>query len=119
MGDTESRVASPWDVLKPSNQTEAVQLVHELCLGEGVDRVVVGIPRPLADRARETDQAKTIRRFMEALRVEGLDVVEEDESLSTALAAKLAADAGSKGKRDDLAATAILQTYLDRITHSA
>ena len=114
MGDTETNVAGPLDTLRHTGSEEALQLVQELALNEAVDRIVVGVPRSMREPGRETDQAKVIRAFIDALRLEGLDVVEEDESLTTALAARLAADAGKKGKRDDLAATAILQSYLDR-----
>lgn len=117
MGDTETRVAGPLETIRHTGPDEAVQRVQEMALSEGIDRLVVGVPRSLSEPGRETDQAKEIRAFIEALRVEGLDVVEEDESLSTALAARLASDAGVKGKRDDLAASAILQTYLDRISN--
>jgi RNase H-fold protein (predicted Holliday junction resolvase) len=42
------------------------------------------------------------------------EVVYEDETLTTAMAAGYQRERGEKGKRDDLAAMAILQGYFDR-----
>jgi RNase H-fold protein (predicted Holliday junction resolvase) len=89
--------------------------IQEIVKQEGIDRLVVGVPKPLKDRTRETDQAKEIRGFMASLREKGFDVVEEDETWSSAIAARQVEEMGRRGKRDDLAAMAILQTYLDRM----
>lgn len=114
LGDSDSRLASPLEVLEEKNQAAAIRRIREMAKQEGIDRVVVGVPKPLQDRTRETDQAKEIRAFILLLRAAGLDAVEEDETLSSALAAKQVEEMGRRGKRDDLAAASILQTYLDR-----
>jgi len=71
------------------------------------------VPQPLRDRTRETDQAKEIRSFIEDLKAQGVPIVEADESLSSKLAASQMRERGESGKRDDLAAAAILQSWLD------
>lgn len=114
LGDTVTRLASPWDVWEGMDDDALVHQVKETLALENADMVVIGVPRPLGDRARETDQAKVIRGFIARLREAGVQVVEEDETLSSALAAAQSRERDERGKRDDLAATAILQTYLDR-----
>ena len=119
LGDTETRLASPWDVWEGLGDDALVARVKETVALEDVGLVVVGVPRPLGNRARETDQAKQIRVFISRLRLEELPVEEEDETLSTALAARQTHETGGHEKRDDLAAAAILQSYLDRTHHSS
>ncbi len=114
LGDTETKVASPWRILVNEDQQDAIERILEIARQEKADQVVIGIPRPLNDPTRETDQAKEIRVFAEALRVAGATVIEEDETLSTAMAGQQMQERGEKGKRDDLAAAVILQSYLDR-----
>lgn len=114
LGDSDSRVASPMEVLEEKNEEAAIRRIQDIAKQEGITRIVVGIPKPLKDRNRETDQAKEIRGFIAALREKGLDVVEEDETWSSAIAARQVEEMGRRGKRDDLAAASILQTYLDR-----
>ena len=113
LGDTETRVASPWAVLEVA-RLEALQKIREMAQKEGAVKIVVGIPHPLGDQRRETGQAQEIRRFILDLGAQGLDVLEWDETLSSKVASVQAQDRGGHGKRDDLAAAAILQSWLDR-----
>jgi putative holliday junction resolvase len=114
LGDTETKIASPWNVMVNESLEDTIERLRLLATQEKVELFVIGVPRPLGDQTRETDQAKEIRVFAEALRAAGLSVVEENETWTTALAATQAAEMGERKKRDDLAAAAILQTYLDR-----
>ncbi len=117
IGDTESHVASPWSVLERDNDQQVVVALLALVQKEDVGLIVVGVPRPLADQHRETDQAQRILQFIELLREHSkISIVEENETWSSSLAAKQGIEAGSHGKRDDLAAANILQGYLDRQT---
>jgi putative Holliday junction resolvase len=114
MGDTETRLAGPWSVLARTDDEALIHQLQDIVRREGVERMVVGLPHPLKDQARDTAQTDRIRLFIERLRQTGIDVVEENETWSSSLAAKQGIEAGSKGKRDDLAAANILQGYLDR-----
>ncbi|MFA6429119.1 MAG: Holliday junction resolvase RuvX [Patescibacteria group bacterium] len=114
LGDTETRLASAWSVIENHGDAEAVTALINLAQKESVDAFVIGVPKPLGDQTRETDQAKTIRAFAERLSAAGAKVFEADETLSTALAKKQQVEQGGKHKRDDLAAAAILQMWLDR-----
>jgi putative Holliday junction resolvase len=116
VGDTESRIASPWDVWQGETLKEpgVFEALRSLCQTEHLERLIVGVPRPLADRERVTPQMETIRAFIERLRAAGFDVAEEDETWSSVTAARQVRERGERGKRDDLAAAAMLQGYLDR-----
>jgi len=114
LGDTETKIASPWRVIVNEDVDDVLHRLGEIIKQERVERLVIGIPRPLHDQTRETDQAREIRDFAKQLSVLGLPVEEENETWTTALAATQAKEMGERGKRDDLAAAAILQSYLDR-----
>jgi len=115
LGDDVTRVATPWSVISNESFEDVLLRIHELVSREGAELIVVGVPRPLADQARETAQAKQIRDFISRLKMDGLDVVEANETLTTKVAADQVKEMGGRGKRDDLAAAAILQNYLDAL----
>lgn len=119
LGDTETRLASPWRVLEGRSLNKLVEELAALAREEQVERLVVGVPHPLREPTRETEQARTIKSFIARLVARGLNVVEEDESLSSKLARVQAKEIGEHKKRDDLAAAIILQSYLDRYGLSA
>jgi putative Holliday junction resolvase len=114
LGDTESKIATPWSVLPNEGALALLAKIHDIVERDMVSEIVIGIPRPLKDSKIENDQIREVRKFMVGLEGLGLPLHEEDEALSSKLAARQVADAGEKGKRDDLAAAAILQTWLDR-----
>lgn len=78
--------------------------------------VVIGLP--LALSGRDTTSTTLARRVAEALRAEGLTVELWDERLSSAEAERVLLDAGRRraarrAARDRMAATIILQGWLD------
>ena len=114
LGDTETKVASPWRVIANEDVEETIDRIGEISKQEHVERLVVGMPRPLADQVGESHQTREVKLFVDKLARLGLLIDEENETLSSAMAAKQAASMGERKKRDDLAATVILQSYLDR-----
>jgi putative Holliday junction resolvase len=114
LGDTETGLAGPWKVLTRKDDSQLLQELVEIVRQEAIDLLVIGLPHPLADQQRDTDQTQRIREFIELVRTSGLSVVEENETWSSSLAAKQGMEAGLRGKRDELAAANILQGYLDR-----
>jgi putative holliday junction resolvase len=114
LGDTDSRVASPWGHLPNEGVLDLVARIHEIVKRDEVETIVVGIPRPLRDSSLENDQVQEIRNFITSLSGLGVSVVESDETLTSQLAARQALEMGEREKRDDLAAAAILQSWLDR-----
>lgn len=114
LGDTETRLASPWTVVHAKTNPEVVAALCEIVLRERVTRIVVGVPRPLDGSPYANAQLEEVRAFIEALRALDVGIEEEDERLTSRLAAAQVRERGEKGKRDDLAAAAILQSWLDR-----
>lgn len=114
LGDTEARLASPWAVLRYDHRNDAVREIKKIIEAEKIEKIVVGMPYPFIGPERETEQIKLVRGFMDDLRVLGLAMEEADERLSSQLAIRFMHERGEKGKRDDLAAAAILQTWLDK-----
>ena len=114
LGDTESRIASPWGVLSNEGTDKVIDALSELMDREDAEKLVVGVP--MLGRKGETpsDERTEIEEFIAILRTSGFEVETVDESFSTKLAATLAEEAGDREKRDDLAAQAILQTWLEK-----
>lgn len=84
------------------------------------DAVVIGLPRALS--GRDTTSTTLARRVAEALRAEGLRVELWDERLSSAEAERVLLEAGRRrtarrAARDQVAATIILQGWLDARPH--
>lgn len=117
MGDTETKVAGPWSVLEQTSLEKTLSNLSDLIRSEQVEAFVIGLPRPLQDQTRDSAQTEEVREFIKSLQSLGLPVYEQDETWSSRTAAQQMIERGEKGKRDDLAATIILQTWLDRSTH--
>lgn len=114
LGDTESRIASPWGVIANDGFDRVLAAIRETLTRESASAIVVGVPRPLQSAQTENAQVKEVRQFITALQGAGVSVFEVDEVLTSKLAARQMQERGEKGKRDDLAAANILQTWLDR-----
>ncbi|MCR5685619.1 MAG: Holliday junction resolvase RuvX [Lachnospiraceae bacterium] len=93
--------------------------IEELIVQYKVERIVLGLPLNLS--GDEGSRAAACRDFMEALeRRTGLEVIMQDERLSTVEAHRVLDEAGldheDKNKVvDKIAAAIILQSYLDSI----
>ena len=116
IGDTETGMAFARTAIQRRNLDRDLALVGELCTAEEVQRVVIGLP--LNMDGSEGAQAAQVRAFGERLAVIGLEIVYEDERLSTWEAGERLAEVGRKARRgsgelDSTAARVILQHYLD------
>ncbi|WP_456447422.1 Holliday junction resolvase RuvX [Oceanithermus sp.] len=94
-----------------------VARVRELARREGAGRVVVGLPRRTG--GEEGVEARKVRAFARALEAAGLEVRFVDERFTTRVAAQALAHLPrkkrqQKGRLDEAAAVAILETYLER-----
>lgn len=118
MGDTETRVATPWVIIENRGHGEAIKQIKLICEREGVGRVVIGIPKMLRDTSAENEQIRGIRRFADDLRKEDIPVDEADEMMTTAQAQYYLQQTGSKAQDDDVAAAIMLQTHLDRMKNA-
>jgi putative holliday junction resolvase len=116
IGDLETGMAFARAAVKRRNLDHDLDLIRELCMEEGVERVVVGLP--LLHDGREGEQAAAARSFADRLAALGVPIEFEDERLTSWAAGEELAGAGrtprrSSGELDSAAARLILQQYLD------
>ena len=119
-GEVGSRFAFGRGALRRSGrQADDVAAVAAAATAEGAALLVVGLP--LRAQGGDSLQTQRVRSFAQALRGAGLRVELLDERFTTALAQRQIATSGlSRGKRqekgrlDEGAAVAILETYLER-----
>lgn len=108
IADDTIKMAVPFKILRESDHDKQVDLVEEVIKSEEIDLVVVGWPLSLQNQ--ETAQTKQTAGFIDKLKKQNIEVVKEDERLSSKAAQKLGI------KEDDaVAAMYILQSYLDRL----
>jgi len=98
-------------------QEADARAVAELAASEGVELIVVGLPRLTS--GAEGAQAAKVRRFAAALEALGLRVVFADERFTTRLAQGRISHLPKKkrqqkGRLDEAAAVAILEGYLEQ-----
>lgn len=111
-------VATPLEVID-RKKIKSVKRITEILNENNTKSLVVGIPKSLD--GTEKRQAEKVREYIEKLKknIEGLEVFEVDERLTTVSADRMLTDGGKKGaieKRkvvDKIAAAIILQTFLD------
>lgn len=115
LGDDDTRIASPWETLTNTHDEALFDTIQSLMKREGAEGIIVGVPRLLKDTSQQTMQQQIIREFIQALKARQITVQEVDETFSSYTAAQQQRELGKKGKRDDLAATVILQQYFDRL----
>lgn len=112
--NTIARIASPLTTLQHTKQV--FDDIADLLRQEQADELVVGLPRGLD--GQETDQTRSVRRFVEDLQQHiAMPVHFQDEALTSVKAeAELTARKKpfAKGDIDALAATYILSDYLDQ-----
>lgn len=103
--DAETSIALPLKTV--SNLAEILMVITE----EGIDAVVLGRPQKM--NGEKADNPLWLN-FVDRLKIESGKPVELlDERLSSLAADALAGDAKTKAGRDEVAATIILQDYLD------
>ena len=112
-------LATPLEVID-RRKVKAVKRIEEILIQENTKSLVIGIPKSLD--GTEKRQAEKVREFIEKLNksIDGLEIFEVDERLTTVSADRLLNETNKKGaleKRkvvDKVAAAIILQTFLDR-----
>ena len=115
LGDTESRIAIGLPTLQ--NDRHLVDNLRAVIEGEHIQRLIVGLPKTMSGATGEQAgyTQKWANRIGHLLEVE---VVYEDERLSSKMARDGLFAIGSKLKKEDIdqaAAVLILQSYLDRL----
>ena len=108
LGDTETSLALPWKTVEVANADEAARIITRIIAEEGVDVVVVGLPIGGSQNA-------VVQSFLQELKmVVKIPVRTVDELMTSQIADRLRKES-SAHDRDTLAATEILQSYLDKI----
>jgi putative holliday junction resolvase len=121
LSDLSQTLASPYTTLQAHPQAVLFQKIQQLIIKEDVVALVVGLPISL--NGHEGPQAQRIRQFIEA--IESLITIPLhtcDERYTTAEAQRMMIEAGlrpeqRKAKIDEVAASIILQDYLNQQRH--
>ena len=116
VADTQTGIAFARPALRTRSVAAAADGVQRIAEEEGATTVVIGLPY-LTDGS-EGQQAAVVRAFGERLRRIGLEVLYEDERLSSWAAGEGISEQGRRpsresGEVDSAAARLILQQYLD------
>ena len=114
-GSDVTKLASPIMILSFKTYSEAIVKLKELIETEDIKIIVLGKPISLSG---ESNLSRDYEKFVDLLdSIATIEIKFEDERLSTKLAGQMNRE--FKGYKkvgdDDLAATAILQTYFDRM----
>jgi len=116
--DSSGTIANPLQVIRHISLEADVERITTLARELETVQIIVGTP--INEEGVSTPQIRHAEKVAEALRcATGLPVQLWDESLTTRLARKTRLEMGVKrakrrGHLDDLAATILLQSYLDR-----
>jgi len=116
MSDELGLTAQPFKTMKRKGGKQDLLALGELIEQFGVSHVVVGLPKNMNNTLGP--QARKVNTFVQQLQALGITVVSWDERLTTVAAERVLIQADlSRNKRkkhiDKLAATLILQCYLD------
>ncbi len=116
IADLETGMAFARPAIRRTNLEADLSLIRTVCEVERAGRIVIGLPRNMD--GTEGAQAAQVRAFAERLGALGLEIVYEDERLTSWEAAERMAEAGRRvgrrtGELDSTAARLILQQYLD------
>lgn len=115
IGFLDNKISLPHKIIENKSDISVLGELKNIIREEEIGSIIVGIPYSLSSQKQESEQAKKTKDFINFLRtnLESVDIIEEDERLSTKMAEGLLRG-GMKGHKDDVAAALILQSYLDR-----
>ena len=111
-------IASAYEVYRRKNFDADIKYIADIVSKLDVGEIVIGLPLKLD--GTEGQSVELARTFGEKLKeLVNLPIVYQDERLSTVTAQKILIESGMrrekrKDKVDSIAATIILQTYLDK-----
>lgn len=95
------------------NDKNLFQKIKDICEKEEIEKIVVGVP--YTHGSKKNQQIKKIESFINKLkRYMKMEIVSEDERLSTLQAQKLWRGLGKEKDDDAVSAMLILQSYLDK-----
>jgi len=110
LADLETKIATPFKIL--IKEKDPIAKIKEVCEQENVEKIIIGLPVGL--KGVDSKQYKNVVNFINKLKQEiGLEIVEQDEKMTSIYAQKLLRETKAKKLDDDVAAMLILQSYLD------
>jgi len=114
IGDDETRIASPAMTLRFHSLGEVTKKITELIERDEVGRIVIGEPTGIQGQEKVSEEFDEFKKVVASC---GVEIVYEDERLTTKLAQVLQRDLAGSGKAEDdeIAAMAILQTYFEKL----
>lgn len=111
IADIESKLAMPLFVIE--NNKDFWQRFLKIINEEAIEAIVVGWPVSLNESDAFGETSLEIESFINELgKFISMPIYKEDERFSSDLAKRLTGEKGKK--RDDVAASIILQSYIDR-----
>lgn len=103
-------IASPWKILNTNGLKNSLSQIDKLVKKDGFDKIIVGLP--------EGKMGENALKFVSALRKSGISVETADETLTSKNATKQMIEMNipqkKRRKQDAVAASIILQSYLDQ-----
>lgn len=118
LSDTRGILASPYCVINQSYQPKLVDEIVKIIKENKVDKIVIGLPRNMdGSYGYRCDECKDLgNALLEKINIE---VVYEDERLTTVMAHNILSENNVRGKKrmetvDAVSAVMILQSYLDK-----
>ena len=120
VSDPTGTIAIPVEVIRRVGWGPDTKRIKEICNAYSTDRILSGLP--LNMDGTEGFQARKVRDFCNQLEKSGLNVIYQDERLSTVSAEEILIEGGlSRNDRkqvvDKIAATVILQQWLESPSH--
>ena len=120
VSDPSGTIATPVEVIRRVGWGPDTQKIRAICERYGTDRILSGLP--LNMDGTEGFQAKKVRDFCAQLEKAGLEVIFQDERLSTVSADEALIEGGVSrdGRRqvvDKVAASVILRQWLEAQKH--
>ena len=116
VSDELGRMAHPLQTLEPKSLAGLIHAITVLARERGASTIVLGLPKNM--NGTEGDSAAAVRRLAGEFERKGLTVVFWDERLSSWEAESRLRERGgmgrSKGRVDRVAATLLLQAFLDK-----
>jgi putative Holliday junction resolvase len=110
LADLETKIATPFKIL--IKEKNPISKIKEICQQENIEKIIVGLPIGL--RGVNSEQYKKVADFINKLKQEiKLEIIEQDEKMTSIYAQKLMRETKTKKPDDDVAAMLILQSYLD------
>ena len=117
LSDDTKFLATPFITYKRKTEQEDIDYILNLIKEKSVDEIVCGLPYNMAGEEQEI--AKKTREFMKYIeQASGVSIIFEDERLSSLMAEEMLKQSikdwkKRKEKLDSVAASIILQDYLD------